>query len=166
MKFIDYNSPEKAIINDHFKTIPYMDMWICSITEGYIYENVDRIFKINEKNGYKEEYTERYGIKEGEYKQWWNKFQIWIKSHHKRGKLDGERKVWFYDGQIAIQEYYKEGKLEGEFKSWHRNGQLSRQENYKDGKREGEFKWFNEQGILILHKIYKDGEVIEYLFNP
>ncbi len=41
MKFIDYNSPEKAIINDHFKTIPYMDMWICSIVEGYIYEKVD-----------------------------------------------------------------------------------------------------------------------------
>jgi hypothetical protein len=30
-----------------------MDMWICSIVEGYIYENVD---KVNEK-GHKEEYT-------------------------------------------------------------------------------------------------------------
>jgi hypothetical protein len=34
MKFIDYNSPEKAIINTTFKTIPYMDMWISSIVEG------------------------------------------------------------------------------------------------------------------------------------
>jgi hypothetical protein len=37
MKFIDYNSPEKAIINTTFKSIPYMDMWISSIVEGYIY---------------------------------------------------------------------------------------------------------------------------------
>ena len=38
MKFTDHNSPEKSIIDNNFKSIPYMDMWISSIIEGYIYE--------------------------------------------------------------------------------------------------------------------------------
>ena len=34
----DYNSPEKDIIKEKFNTIPYMDIWVCSIIEGYIYD--------------------------------------------------------------------------------------------------------------------------------
>ena len=109
MKFTDHKSPEKAIINDTFKTIPYMDMWISSIIEGYIYEKVDKVDKYENR----EEYTERYGKKEGEYKMWWDK-----------------------NGQLAIQCYYKEGKLEGEYKQRDINGQLWFQEYYKDGKLE------------------------------
>jgi hypothetical protein len=59
--FIDYKSPEKGIIKEKFNTIPYMDVWISSIIEGYIYENVS---KVNEYSGTKEEYMERYGKKE------------------------------------------------------------------------------------------------------
>ena len=141
MKFIDYNSPEKDIIKEKFNTIPYMDVWISSIIEGYIYENVSRIVKIHTINGCKEEYTERYGKKEGEYQKWWNKKQIWTKSSYKRGELDGAHTIWFYEGQIAIQQYYKEGK------------------------KEGEGKWWDYEGILTLHKIYKDGKVIEDLLK-
>ena len=43
MKFIDYFSPEKEIIKEKFNTIPYMDVWISSIVEGYIYENVTNV---------------------------------------------------------------------------------------------------------------------------
>lgn len=60
-KFIDYNSPEKEIIKDVFNTIPYMEIWIANIIEGYIYEKVSRIGEY----GLKEEYTTRYGKKEG-----------------------------------------------------------------------------------------------------
>ncbi len=159
MKFTDHKSPEKAIINTAFKSIPYMDMWVSSIVEGYIYEKVEdpHIF------GHRQEYTERYGKGEGEYKAWWKNGKLWRQENYKRGKLDGESKIWFYDGELVIQRYYKEGKLEGEYKEWHHDGQLAIQENYKEGKKEGEAKWFNEKGILILHRIYKDGEDIKEL---
>ncbi len=42
-KFIDYKSPEKGIIKEKFTTIPYMDVWISSIVEGYIYEKVTKV---------------------------------------------------------------------------------------------------------------------------
>lgn len=64
MKFIDYNSPEKAILKNVFKSISDMDMWICNIIEGYIYEKVDK----KNKQGYREEYVLRYGKKEGNIK--------------------------------------------------------------------------------------------------
>ena len=59
IKFIDYNSPEKEIIKNVFNTIPYMDVWIANIIEGYIYE---KVIRINEY-GFKEEYTTRYSKK-------------------------------------------------------------------------------------------------------
>ena len=158
-KFIDYNSPEKEIIKEKFTTIPYMDVWISSIVEGYIYEN---IIKVDEE-GYKEEYTDRYGKKEGEYKRWYSNGQLWVQLYYKERKLDGESKWWYDNGQLEFQKYYKEGKRDGEFKDWHENGQIEVQIYYKEGKLEGECKWWNEQGELISHKIYIGGEVVEDL---
>ena len=132
----DYKSPEKDIIKEKFNNIPYMDMWICSIIEGYIYEKVS---KVNEYSGSKEEYTDRYGKKEGEYK------------------------MWHPNGQLFRQSYYKEGKYEGEFKWWWNNGQLRYQYSYKEGKLDGEAKEWNEQSDLIVYKIYTGGEVVEDL---
>ena len=135
MKFTDHNSPEKAIINNNFKTIPYMDMCISSIVEGYIYGKVDKITKY----GGREKYTTRYRKKEGEYKH------------------------WLKNGQITTHCYYKEGKLNGECKWWWDNGQLCREKYYKDGKKEGEYQEWDIKGNFIEHRIYKDGEIIEDL---
>ncbi len=135
MKFTDYNSPEKAIINDTFKIIPYMDMWISSIVEGYIYEKVDKV----DDKGNREEYTERYGKKEGEYKVWYENGQLWAQEYYKEGKMEGEFKVWWCNGQLWAQEYYKEGKLEGEHKRWGMNGELYIKSYYKEGEEVHEY---------------------------
>ena len=74
MKFIDHNSPEKAVINNTFNSLSYMDMWISSIVEGYIYEKVDKV----DKNGIREEYMLRYGKLAGKGKQWWENGQLRI----------------------------------------------------------------------------------------
>ena len=68
----DYNSLEKDIIKEKFNTIPYMDVWICSIIEGYIYEKVTKV----DERGYREEYMERNGKPEGEYKKWFPKMKL------------------------------------------------------------------------------------------
>ena len=160
-KFIDYISPEKDIIKEKFTTISYMDVWICSIIEGYIYENVKKV----DEEGYKEEYMERYGKKEREYRTWYKNGQIEAQYYYKEGKKEGENKEWYENGQLGGQFFYKEGKFEGEYKMWFRNGQLGCQCYYKEGKREGEFKEWNEEGDLISYKIYKDDNVIEDLLT-
>jgi antitoxin component YwqK of YwqJK toxin-antitoxin module len=154
MKFIDYNSTEKAIINNTFKSIPYMDMWISSIVEGYIYEKVDK----TGGNGYREECMLRYGKLEGKGKQWWENGQLRIQEYYKDGKLEGEHKEWWKNGQICQQEYYKEGKREGEAKDWYSNGQISIQCYYKEGLLEGEYKEWNKNGQLLLQCYYKEGK--------
>jgi antitoxin component YwqK of YwqJK toxin-antitoxin module len=132
MKFIDYKSPEKSIINEVFKTIPYMDMWISSIIEGYIYENIIKV----DKQGSKEEYNNRYGKKKGEFKK------------------------WYPNGQLREQGYYKEGKEEGEYKELYTNGKLWNQSYYKEGKLDGEYKMWYDNGELIVYKIYENDELI------
>ncbi len=156
MKFTDHNSSEKAIINEGFKHIPYMDMWISSIVEGYIYEKVD---KVNEK-GNREEYITRYGKKEGEYKEWWNSGQLYCQCYFKEDKLEGEAKEWCENGQLWRLCYYKEGKEEGEYKEWYENGQLWRQCYYKEGELEGEYKVWYSNGQLWRQCYYKEGELI------
>ncbi len=184
MKFTHYNSLEKGIIKEKFNTIPYMDVWISSIVEGYIYENIIKV----DKYGYREEYIERYRKKEGEYKKWHPNGQLNAQGYYKEGKEEGEFKEWYYTGQLSSQKYYKKGKfegeykswwwtngqscvqcyykegvIEGEYKSWYSNGQLWVQWYYKEGKKEGESKRWDDQGNLISHKIYTGGEVIEDL---
>ena len=157
MKFIDYFSPEKEIIKEKFNTIPYMDVWISSIVEGYIYEkaedpspsapnpkgvrgsSIDKIYK-----GYREEYTERYGKKEGEYKEWYR----------------GEDEHLYKNEQLSRQCYYKEGKLDGEYKDWWSNGQLACQKYYKEGKLDGESKWWNREGYLMELMICENNNII------
>ena len=158
MKFTDYFSPEKGIVKEKFNTIPYMDVWISSIVEGYIYENVS-----STDTGIREEYTERYRKIEGEYKSWYSNGQLYAQCYYKEGKIEGEYIWWHENGQIEIQCYFKEGKEEGEYKKWYSTGQLKIQCYFKEGKKEGEFKKWNEQGELIVYKIYTDDVVVEDL---
>jgi antitoxin component YwqK of YwqJK toxin-antitoxin module len=157
MKFIDYNSPEKDIINDTFKSLPYMDMWISSIVEGYIYEKTTII----DYYGYRRrEYTLRYN-KLCETKAWYRgeDGQLYSQEYYKEGKREGECKWWHPNGQLKHQYYYKNEKLDGEIKDWYSNGQLELQCYYKEGKREGEYKEWKENGQIMFQKYYKNGKL-------
>ncbi len=160
MKFTDYNSPEKAILNEAFNSLPYMDMWISSIVEGYIYKKVDKIDKEEES---KEEYILRYAKEEGEYKNWWGNGQLKAQCYYKDGKEEGEYKWWYQNGQLEAQCYYKYGKEEGECKWWYANGKLKSQCCFKEGYKEGKFKLWRENGELIEYKIYKYGYIVKDL---
>jgi antitoxin component YwqK of YwqJK toxin-antitoxin module len=121
MKFIDYKSPEKAVINNTFNLLSYMDMWISSIIEGYIYEKVSKVYKY----GYREEYMSRYGKEEGEYKIWHYNGKLERQCYYKEGNLEGECKEWYDDGYPKFQGYYKDGNLEGGWKKWNHFGEFS-----------------------------------------
>jgi len=165
MKFIDYNSPEKAIINTAFNSLSYMDIWISSIVEGYIYEKVEDPKGVSsvDKYGYREEYMLRYGKKEGEYKEWYSG-EYWKSNgklstqvHYKEGKREGEYKGWYPNGQLCRLCYYKEGMLDGECKVWCSgvDRKLSSLTCYKEGKYHGECKDWWDNGNLRFQKYYK-----------
>lgn len=168
MKFTDHFSPEKDIIKEKFTIIPYMDVWICSIVEGYIYKKIikENVF------GYEEEYVERYGKKEGECKEWYcrdddlsENVQLRSQCYYKEGKKEGEEIWWHLNREIKGLLYYKDGKIEGEWKTWYENGILSEQCYCKDGKLDGEYKEWDEDGNLIFHKTYTAGESFEDLLH-
>ena len=54
MKFTDYKSPEKEIIKEKFNTIPYMDVWVSNVIEGYIYKKVSNVDAYAETGGLEE----------------------------------------------------------------------------------------------------------------
>ena len=83
----DYKSPEKEIIKEKFNTIPYMDVWVSNVIEGYIYEKVS-----STDTGIREEYTERYRKIEGEYKSWYPNGQLYAQCYYKEGKEEEDRK--------------------------------------------------------------------------
>ena len=159
----DYKSPEKDIIKEKFNTIPYMDIWICSIIEGYIYDTEEfEYLKDEEESDDEETYDEyadeinyfcstRYGIPNGKYTGYiiiskddeTEVHEVLEEGYFKDGKRDGECKEWWDNNTLKELSYYKEGKLEGEYKMWHRgqdgqseNGQISYQQYYKDDKKE------------------------------
>ena len=151
----DYNSPEKAIINTTFNSLPYMDMWISSIVEGYIYEKVD---KVDEK-GNREEYTTRYSKLEGEGKLWRQNGQLWYQGNYKDGKEHGKIMRWNAYGKLEEKYYCKNGKTEGKTKTYRDDGTLFSQGYYKEGKKEGNFKQFWNNTKVWINAYYKHGEL-------
>ena len=173
----DYKSPEKEIIKEKFNTIPYMDVWVSNVIEGYIYKKVSNVdaygYKTENKMKYNKvsetkqwykngqiasEYYYKDGLKDGTHKQWYNNGQPFTYKEYKDGKLEGEFKEWFYNGKLYIQTNYKDGEYQGENKRWYDNGKLFCQKYYKDGILDGEYKEWLPKGTLYIHCYYKNGQ--------
>jgi len=81
----------KDIILGKFNTLKYMDNNIANIIEDYIYgyfEEYNRLDKIKAK------YKVKYGIRNGEYKQWYVNGVLQVQTTYKDGKIHGEYKEW------------------------------------------------------------------------
>ena len=116
-KLIDYNSPEKEILLEVFEDIPFMDNWIPSLIENYIYSTVKQSYSNEEDNFMKYKVRTKYGLYDGEYNEWY---------------CNGENK------KPHIQSYYSKGELHGEYKHFWKNGQLKSQRTYINGNVHGE----------------------------
>jgi antitoxin component YwqK of YwqJK toxin-antitoxin module len=151
MKFIDHNSPEKSLLKDTFNYLSYMDVWICSIVEGYIYEKVNITY---EDCGVREEYTNRYNKYEGEFKQWNANDILIMHTHFKDGKEDGKEVSLNEYDEEKIECYYKGGKLDGEFNVYKREI-LDRRDYYKEDILYESISFFSD-GKPHIHKYYNE----------
>ena len=146
-KFSNYNSPEYRVLKEVFENIPMMDTYIANIIEEYIYSTVREYY---ENGSLQCEYRTKYGLKDGEYKEWYRSGNPFIQTTYVDDKRNGEYKLW-YDikgGQIYEQTTYVDGKIHGEFKVWWDNGTLGMHCTYVHGIRQGECKEWDENGNL------------------
>jgi antitoxin component YwqK of YwqJK toxin-antitoxin module len=156
-KFIEYNSPDKAILNEVFNNIPSIDKWTANIVENYVYSYVR---KYHPNGSIKCEYRTRFGKKDGEYKEWWfSNGNLKEECMYVNGKLNGEGKFWYKNGQLCEQNMYLNGNFNGECKEWFRNGQQYSQRSYINCKEHGEFKTWDKYGKLREEMTYVDGKL-------
>ncbi len=189
-KLVDYNSSEKAILYDIFNSIPFMDNWIAIVIENYIYSSEREYYIIEgeQKRKLKCQYRTRFGIKDGEYKEWFSHGQLKKQTTFVDGKIKGENKEWFYlnvvnnlllvehtwvddvlhgkykewfdNGQLKVQTTYVKGKLHGEYKSWRYTGEHQVETTYEKGKLHGEYKVWSYNGKLIVQSTYEHGLIM------
>jgi len=164
-KLTDFHSEEKREIAEVFRTIPYMDKWIASLVENFIY-TLEQIFYDN--GSLKEEYRTKYGLKDGEYREWYPNSdnlsgtgKLHIKTTYRNNELHGQYESWFPNGQPNTQASFVDGKNEGDCKYWYQEvtpPQLSSQYTYTSGMLNGEYKQWYASGILWCHGYHKDNE--------
>ena len=162
-KFSNYNSIEKEILLEVFEKMPMIDTWITNIIEEYIYSTVKKYYlKEGEQKGdLKCEYRTRFGIKDGEYKEWWfDNGQLRVQTTFLNNEIHGDYKCWYNNGQLYEHTKFVNGKRHGEYKEWHKNGQIKKQCIYVNGKIEGEYK---EWCYVLNHKI-NHSLLIEHTF--
>ena len=74
------------------------------------------------------------------------------------GIKNGEYKTYYDNGNIETVVNYKNDKLNGESKSYYENGQIKGEINYKGGKKDGISKSYSENGQLISVETFYEGK--------
>jgi antitoxin component YwqK of YwqJK toxin-antitoxin module len=111
----------KDIILGKFNTLKYMDNNIANIIEDYIqgyFEDYNRLGKV------KARYRVKYGIRNGEYKEWYTNGVLRVDTTYKNGMIHGEYKEYWSNKRLMIFCIYKEGTCEWCKGSWDRAGNL------------------------------------------
>jgi len=101
----------------------------------------------------------RKGKIEGQWLEYHQNGQLWIKKNYKDGKQEGKWTEYHSNGQLWFKSNYTEGKKEGQWLQYYNDGELRDKGNYRKGKREGEWLNYNHKGQLQYEEYYKDGKV-------
>lgn len=165
-KFENINSLELSIIKKAFNELSYLqlDMNLAYIVESYIYSIVKEYYSSKEEMEEKQikvEYRTKYGLKDGEYKEWYNTGKLSIKCFYINDKPHGKYESWFSNGKLKTQCTYIDGMTEGIYKHWYKNVnpvQLASQYTYSNGQLNGEYKQWYQNGILWVHGNNKNNE--------
>ena len=80
------------------------------------------------------------GLRQGEYKQYYNTGELYIHILH------GEYNVYYDNCQLCEHVFYVNGKLHGEYKSYYNNGRIHEHSLHQYGKLHGEYRTYNENG--------------------
>ena len=122
-------TPEKEIILSVFNTLKYMDNNIANIIEDYIQGYVEEYNRLqgvkdppSRETHTKARYRVKYGIKNGEYKEWYRNGVLRIYTTYKDGNIHGEYKAYWSNNRLMLSFIYNEGTCELCEGSWDRAG--------------------------------------------
>lgn len=118
-------TPEKELILNKFNTLKYIDNNIASIIDNYIYGYYE---EYNHIRGLKAKYMVKYGIKDGDYDEWYRDGRsvngvLRIQTTYKDGEIHGEYKAWWSNKRPMLECIYNKGLCEY-YKSWDRIGNI------------------------------------------
>ena len=93
-----------------------------------------KIEHYNKNNVLVERYTEKDGLRDGKYEEWYNTGIKSLERNYKDGKKEGLEQRWYDNGKLLSESYYKDSKKNGLCKSWCENGETFDEYLFKDGK--------------------------------
>ncbi len=165
-KFDHFNSPELSTIKEIFNELSHLqlDVNLTYLVESYIYSIVREYYSSKEETVEKQikaEYRTKYGLKDGEYKEWHPNGNLSVNCFYIDDKKDGQYESWFSNGELKTECTYIDGKLNGICKYWYENvtpAQLASQYTYSNGILNGEYKQWYQNGILWVHGNHKNNE--------
>jgi antitoxin component YwqK of YwqJK toxin-antitoxin module len=103
-------------------------------------------------------------IQNGEYLEWYENGQQYIKCTYTDDKLNGEYLRWYDNGKQQTKCIYTNGKIYGEYLMWYNNGQQCIKCTYTNDKRNGEYLSWHDNGQQCIKCTYtNDKRNGEYL---
>ena len=122
-KFEPINSSELSILKDVFNQLSYLqiDVNLVYIVESYIYSTIREYYSSKEEMEEKQikvEYRTKYGLKDGEYKQWYITGKLSVNCFYINDKKEGQYKRWNHLGNKFEECFYKDDLKEGQYKRW------------------------------------------------
>ena len=98
------------------------------------------------------------GLKQGEWKEYWDSGEIKAAGKYSNGLKIGEWKFYYKNGKIEeVGTYLKNEKPNGEWKWYHENGNVLREEIYANGIENGTMTEYSDSGTVISKGEYVDG---------
>ncbi|MDT8415704.1 MAG: tetratricopeptide repeat protein [Flavobacteriaceae bacterium] len=99
-----------------------------------------------------------YGLKNGDYKEYYFDGKPFVEFYNLNGKIDGPYKQYFQNGQLSLEATYINGLVHGTTTSYYENGQLEYEKQYVLDEEFGKRKDFYEDGTLEIETDYLMGK--------
>ena len=138
--------------------LPFMILNIGSFLGLWIYESEEnQIITINSKTKRKQKLIYKHGLLHGEYMEWYENGNLFLKRKYVYGKLEGKSIHCDDNGKVRMQSYFKDDKLHGKSISWYDNFKVI--DYYKYDIPNGPYLVFDKWGNKLLSNFYVDGEL-------
>ena len=101
--------------------------------------------------------TEANGLREGEWKLFYNTGELFGEGAYVEGVREGPWRFYNRDGSLAQEGNYRSGLHHGDWIWYYPSGDIHRKESFRKGKEDGLFQEWNADGELLLEGDYVDG---------
>lgn len=111
-------------------------------------ENENGYNKVTYPTGFREEFYNKNGVKEGLSKRYYPTGELSDETNYKNGKEHGSHKSYYKNSQLRVETNYKDGKREGIKKEYYKNGELHKEV------------YFENDNFVRGKEYYPDGSII------